>query len=173
MGPVLINNRKLRINLKYDYDYGITYKSLCFLLPWIVSGLSIQKSLLQSKVAVALVTVGGVGGCFIATAAYGSSMEPHVKVFRNFRDDFLVTTYVGRAFLDFYYTYPPPMANFIAKHDTVRLAMRCSLMPLIGLSWIALKIGLAVTMSLMILLLALMSTAVVIGIRWMQLRWQA
>ena len=33
---------------------------------------------------------GGGDGCFIATAAYGLQMEPHVKVLQEFQDRFLL-----------------------------------------------------------------------------------
>jgi len=77
---------------------------------------------------------GGGGGCFIATAAYSSPMEPHVKVLRDFRDRFLLNNPVGKVVVDFYSTYSPPMADFIASHDTVRLVVRWSLLPLVGMS---------------------------------------
>jgi len=84
--------------------------------------------------------VGG-GGCFIATAAYGSLMEPHVKILRNFRDRFLLGNTLGDSFIRLYYTYSPPIADFISEHDNIRAIVRISLLPLVGFSWIALKIG--------------------------------
>jgi len=44
-------------------------------------------------------TGGGGGGCFIATAAYGSLMEPHVDILREFRDRCLITNRVGMGWL--------------------------------------------------------------------------
>jgi hypothetical protein len=95
---------------------------------------------------------GGGGGCFIATAAYGSSMEPHVKILREFRDRFLVTHYVGKTFIHLYTTVSPPVANFIANHDTIRFMVRWSLLPLVGVSWVAINIGSVLTLIFMLLL---------------------
>jgi hypothetical protein len=94
----------------------------------------------------------GGGGCFIATAVYGSLMEPHVKILRNFRDRFLIGNTLGDRFVRFYHTYSPPMADFITKHDNLRTIVRLSLVPVVGISWIALKIGPAYTLALMLLL---------------------
>lgn len=74
---------------------------------------------------------GGGGGCFIATAAYGSYLDPHVMVLRHFRDDVLLQSKAGTAFVKFYYKHSPPIADFIAEHDTLRMLMRFALTPLI------------------------------------------
>jgi len=74
---------------------------------------------------------GGGGGCFIATAAYGSYLDPHVMVLRHFRDNVLLQSELGTAFVKFYYKHSPPIADFIAKHGTLRMVMRLALTPLI------------------------------------------
>ncbi len=92
--------------------------------------------------------------CFIATAAYGSPMEPHVKILRAFRDRILLVNAIGKGFVRLYYTYSPPIANFIANHDSLRTIVRVSLLPVVGVSWIALKMGFVATMALMFFLVA-------------------
>jgi hypothetical protein len=94
---------------------------------------------------------GGGGGCFIATAAYGSLAEPHVKILRYFRDRFLTTNIAGKFFVNLYYKYSPPFADFIARHDHLRMIVRMTLFPLVGISWVALKIGILPAISLMLL----------------------
>ncbi len=74
------------------------------------------------------------GGCFIATAAYGSAMESDVRFLRAFRDKHLLTNEPGRWFVNMYYTYSPPIANTLAKHDELRAIVRNALSPLVWLS---------------------------------------
>jgi hypothetical protein len=73
----------------------------------------------------------GGSGCFIATAAFGSYLDPHVMVLRHFRDNVLLQSELGTAFVKFYYKHSPPIADFIAQHDTLRVLMRFALTPLI------------------------------------------
>jgi hypothetical protein len=110
------------------------------------------------------------GGCFIATAAYGSYIEKHVTVLRNFRDPFLLTNPVGKVFVGLYYTSSPPVADFIAGHDTLRAFVRWSLIPLVGMSWMALHLGPTTTMTLTFLLLVLIGASMVVLFRKMGLQ---
>lgn len=73
----------------------------------------------------------GFCDCFIATAAWGSWMDPHVATLRAFRDDVLMHSAPGRSFVAFYYRYSPPLAEFIAGRDYLRAATRLALAPVV------------------------------------------
>lgn len=76
--------------------------------------------------------VPGAGpGCFIATAAWGSALSPHVGTLRKFRDRYLMTHRGGRIFVDFYYRHSPPIAQYIAVRPGLRAVVRWLLTPLV------------------------------------------
>ena len=99
------------------------------------------------------------GGCFIAAATYGSRMEPHLKVLREFRDSFLLTDAAGKSFVDLYYTYSPPVADFITRYDILQAPVRWALLPLVAMIYVILHFGPAAA------LLALMIATVILAIR--------
>jgi len=69
--------------------------------------------------------------CFIATAAYGSYLDPHVDALRHFRDNVLLHSTAGTLFVDCYYRHSPPIAAFISKHNSLRFCTRLALTPLV------------------------------------------
>ena len=97
------------------------------------------------------VTVPKTDECFIATAAFGSKLEPAVVMLRHFRDNCLLTNRLGTKFVEFYYKNSPPIAHFIAGNDTLRAIVRVLLIPLIIIAYGLLNplqgcLGLAVLM---------------------------
>jgi hypothetical protein len=74
-----------------------------------------------------------VSPCFVATAAYGSPLEPRVAALRRFRDRHLMTNPAGRTFVQAYYAVGPYLAEWIAERDDRRAAARSLLTPLVDL----------------------------------------
>jgi CSLREA domain-containing protein len=69
--------------------------------------------------------------CFIATAAYGSWLDPHVATLRAFRDRWLLPSAPGRAFVAWYYRVSPPLADWIATREWARATARGALAPVV------------------------------------------
>ncbi|MFZ2145969.1 MAG: CFI-box-CTERM domain-containing protein [Sedimentisphaerales bacterium] len=63
-------------------------------------------------------------GCFIATAAYGTSTAEQLDVLREFRDSVLLESTVGSRLVDLYYQTSPPIADFISENSFVRTLVR-------------------------------------------------
>ena len=62
--------------------------------------------------------------CFIATAAYGTPTAAQIDVLREFRDVVLLESTAGSQFVDLYYRFSPPIADFIAGNDFLRTLVR-------------------------------------------------
>ena len=71
------------------------------------------------------------GGCLIATAAFGSEMSPQVQQLRELRDNVVMQTTSGHAFMttfnQVYYSFSPYVADFerenVVFKETVKLAL--------------------------------------------------
>ncbi len=64
------------------------------------------------------------GGCFIATAAYGTDTAEQLDILREFRDTVLLPNSLGAEFVSLYYKTSPPIADFISQHEVLRTAVR-------------------------------------------------
>jgi hypothetical protein len=107
---------------------------------------------------------GGGGGCFIATAAFGSPMERHVQILRDFRDRYLLNYMLGQRLVKLYSQKSPPMAETIAKSETLRLLTRWFLIPFIGVAYLTINFGIITTLFI-ITIISLMLVSFVLVLR--------
>jgi hypothetical protein len=68
-----------------------------------------------------------LSGCFIATAAYGSDLDPQVKGLRALRDAARAKSAFAQAFVDLYYRSSPPLAAAVSRSNTARALIRTAL----------------------------------------------
>lgn len=75
--------------------------------------------------------------CLIATAAYGSPLSPAVQELRKFRDEVVMKSKMGAAFMavfnEWYYGFSPTVAQAERESEALRSLVRLGLHPLIGI----------------------------------------
>jgi hypothetical protein len=75
------------------------------------------------------------GGCLIATAAFGSEMAPQVQLLREIRDNTVLQTESGSAFMtgfnQFYYSFSPAVADYERENPAFKEAVKIMLTPLL------------------------------------------
>lgn len=105
LGLIVVCIEPLEKALQLKPNYPEAQKLLSQLLP--------LKKATQSK-----------GGCYIATACYGSYDHPDVRVLRRFRDEHLMTSALGWLFVRFYYKVSPPLADRMGHAKWLSKAVR-------------------------------------------------
>jgi hypothetical protein len=88
-------------------------------------------------------------------------MAGEIQILRDFRDKCLMTNPPGRLFVAAYYKLSPPVAGFIADHDSLRAGIRMGLTPVLWLVSAALKTTLLQKLAILGLILAVTLVAVV------------
>jgi subtilisin family serine protease len=103
---------------------------------------------------VASATTPSSGGCFIASAAYGSYLDAHVETLRGYRDGYMADDSIGRSFVFVYYAVSPRIADFIDEHPALKPGIRAALLPAVGVSTAAngVCLGCKVAITAMLLL---------------------
>lgn len=108
--------------------------------------------------------------CFIATAAYGSTLEPKLNILREFRHKFLLRNPYGLKFVQWYYEYGPYAARYIHDKPLLRAMTRGLLWPVYGFSYLAIKVGFAAAFAMSLVLLTSLITLPWLGVRRIQRR---
>lgn len=79
--------------------------------------------------------------CFIATASFRDARAGGVTLLREFRDQILSETKIGRSFIGWYYQNGPTAANWLLQHPIYRSFFLFLLLPLQLFAWITLHPG--------------------------------
>ena len=76
------------------------------------------------------------GGCLIATAAYGSELAPQVQMLREIRDNQLMNTESGSAFMttfnEAYYSFSPYIADLERESPVFKEIVKAGLTPMLS-----------------------------------------
>jgi len=76
------------------------------------------------------------GGCLIATATFGSELAPQVQQLRELRDNKLLQTNSGLAFMSgfnqFYYLFSPTIADWERESPIFKEAVKLTITPLLA-----------------------------------------
>ena len=79
---------------------------------------------------------GENGGCLIATATFGSELAPQVQQLRELRDNTVLQTSSGAAFMttfnQFYYSFSPAVADYERENPMFKEVMKITLTPMLS-----------------------------------------
>jgi len=91
----------------------------------------------QSQSGSSQTKTGQPSRCLIATAAFGSDLAPEVQYLRNFRENYILNTKAGSAFMNtfnaVYYSFSPQVADYERGQPWMQQTVRTALYPLFGI----------------------------------------
>ena len=123
-GPTVIKFENIR-NTGQETEFALV----------VVPGSGIEVSSDEQKITENKSEENG-GGCLIATAAYGSELSPQVQLLREIRDNQLLNTEAGSAFMgtfnDVYYSFSPVIADLERESPLFKEVVKLGLTPMLS-----------------------------------------
>ena len=113
----------------HKFEESGNFDYFCTLHPWMQGTVVVPVSLPESGPE-------NGGGCLIATATYGSELAAQVQQLRELRDNKLLHTESGSAFMEgfngFYYSFSPQIADYERENPLFREAVKIGITPMIS-----------------------------------------
>ena len=95
-----------------------------------------EKKVVEETVVATQESTEEGGGCLIATATYGSEFAPQVQQLREIRDNQLMNTESGSAFMstfnELYYTFSPTIADMERENPMFKEIVKAGLTPMLS-----------------------------------------
>ncbi|MFQ5440169.1 MAG: CFI-box-CTERM domain-containing protein [Nitrosopumilaceae archaeon] len=114
----------------HTFENSGNYDYFCTLHPWMEGVVIVLETMAEDP------SKDEGGGCLIATATYGSELAPQVQILRELRDNKLLQTESGTAFMqgfnDFYYSFSPHIADYERENPYFKEAVKITLTPMIS-----------------------------------------
>ncbi len=119
---------KIDEQFSHKFEESGNFDYFCTLHPW-------MEGIIVVQVPAEDVSDNG-GGCLIATATFGSELAPQVQQLRELRDNKLLQTESGSAFMesfnDFYYSFSPIIADYERENPAFREAVKLTITPMMS-----------------------------------------
>lgn len=120
---------KIDENFSHTFEEPGNFDYFCTLHPWMQGTVVVQVPIPDQEPQ-------NGGGCLIATATYGSELAPNVQQLRELRDNKLLQTEFGSAFMEsfngFYYSFSPEIADFERENPFFRETVKLAITPMIS-----------------------------------------
>ena len=113
----------------HKFEKSGNFDYFCTLHPW-------MEGIVVVQLPAEDVSENEGGGCLIATAAYGGELAPQVQQLRELRDNKLLQTESGSAFMqkfnDIYYSFSPGVADFERENPVFKETIKLAITPMIS-----------------------------------------
>ena len=125
----------MREELRNMVQGGASYNDVESQIRMINNDLNTAEAAISSGSSTQQIKLEDGGGCLIATAAFGSEMAPQVQFLREVRDNTVLSTQSGTAFMtgfnQFYYSFSPIVADYERENPVFKETVKVALTPML------------------------------------------